>query len=132
MYSVIEYSEVSRGVLRNVEVSRVKEFESLEDIFKKYILDVEGGREYIGNWFNMKSEDVKLMDVLEERKGIYIMSVSEELNLYIFKNEDVCSVLEDFIFELDLYKEEWVEKKRENNFPFLLHYFWFEYKIATF
>ena len=37
MYSVIEYSEVSRGVLRNVEVSSVKEFESLEDIFKKYI-----------------------------------------------------------------------------------------------
>ena len=106
MYSVIEYSEVSRGVLRNVEVSSVKEFESLEDIFKKYILDVEGGREYIGNWFNMKSEDVKLMDVLEERKGIYIMSVSEELNLYIFKNEDVVNVLEDFIFELDLYKED--------------------------
>ena len=54
----------------------------------------------------MKSEDVKLMDVLEERKGIYIMSVSEELNLYIFKNEDFVNVLEDFIFELDLYKEE--------------------------
>tara|TARA_Y100001972_G_scaffold115967_1_gene153283 strand:- start:133 stop:453 length:321 start_codon:yes stop_codon:yes gene_type:complete len=106
MYSVIEYRESSRGILSNVEVSRVKEFDSLEDIFKKYILDVEGGREYIGSWFNMNSEDVKLMDVLEERKGIYLMSVSEEFSLYIFKNEDVVNVLEDFIFELDLYKEE--------------------------
>tara|TARA_B100000886_G_scaffold289466_1_gene214601 strand:+ start:516 stop:821 length:306 start_codon:yes stop_codon:yes gene_type:complete len=101
MYSVIEYRGSSRGLDRIVEVSRVKEFESLEDIFKKYI-----DKELIGSWFNMKSKDVKLMDVLEERKGIYVMSVSEELNLYIFKNEDVVNVLEDFIFELDLYKEE--------------------------
>ena len=79
MYSVIEYRGSSRGLDRIVEVSRVKEFESLEDIFKKYI-----DKELIGSWFNMKSKDVKLMDVLEERKGIYVMSVSEELNLYIF------------------------------------------------
>ena len=35
MYSVIEYRGSSRGFDRIVEVSRVKEFESLEDIFKK-------------------------------------------------------------------------------------------------
>ena len=52
----------------------------MDDIFEKYI-DVE----FVKDWFN--EDDIKLEDVYEERDGIGVMSVNEDMSLYIFKND---------------------------------------------
>ena len=94
MFNVIEYSSSVRIYDRVDEYSDVKVFDNLDDIFKKYI-DID----YIKGWFNI--DDVKLEDVLEEKDGVYVMSVSEDMSLYIFKNESICNLIEDKVFSLN-------------------------------
>ena len=93
-YNVIEYSSSVRIYDRVDEFSDVKKFDSLEDIFEKYI-DVE----FVKGWFNI--DEVKLEDVLEERNGIYVMSVNEDMSLYIFKNDSLVDLIENYVFRLD-------------------------------
>ena len=93
-YNVIEYSSSVRIYDRVEEYSNIKKFDSLEDIFEKYI-DVE----FVKGWFNI--DEVKLEDVLEERNGIYVMSVNEDMSLYIFKNDSLVDLIENYVFELD-------------------------------
>ena len=93
-FNVIEYSSSVRIYDRVDEYSEIKKFDSLEDIFKKYI-DIE----FVKGWFNI--DEVKLEDVLEERNGIYVMSVDEDMSLYIFKNDSLVDLIENYVFELD-------------------------------
>ena len=93
-YNVIEYSSSVRIYDRVDEYSNIKKFDSLEDIFEKYI-DIE----FVKGWFNI--DEVKLEDVLEERNGIYVMSVDEDMSLYIFKNDSLVDLIENYVFRLD-------------------------------
>ena len=93
-FNVIEYSSSVRIYDRVDEYSEIKKFDSLEDIFKKYI-DIE----FVKGWFNI--DEVKLEDVLEERNGIYVMSVNEDMSLYIFKNDSLVDCIENYVFKLD-------------------------------
>ena len=99
-YNVIEYSSSVRIYNSVEEYSEIKKFNSLEDIFEKYI-DVEFVKEWFGgkDWKNDK--DIVLEDVLEERNGIYVMSVNEDMSLYIFKNDSLVDLIENYVFELD-------------------------------
>ena len=95
MYNVIEYSSSVRIYDRIEEVSDVKMFGSLEDIFKEYI-DIEW-------WKDFSNKDkINIDDVLEMKDNIGVMSVNEDMSLYIFKSEDLCNLLEDYVFELGL------------------------------
>ena len=93
-YNVIEYSSSVRIYDRVDEYSNIKKFDSLDDIFEKYI-DVE----FVKDWFN--EDDIKLEDVYEERDGVGVMSVNEDMSLYIFKNDSVSNLIEDFVFKLN-------------------------------
>ena len=93
-YNVIEYSSSVRIYDRVDEYSNIKKFDGLDDIFEKYI-DVE----FVKGWFNI--DEVKLEDVYEERDGVGVMSVSEDMSLYIFKNDSVSNLIEDFVFKLN-------------------------------
>jgi len=95
MYNVIEYSSSVRIYDRIDEVSDVKMFGSLEDIFKKYI-DIDWWKD-----FSCKDE-INIDDVLVMKDNIGVMSVNEDMSLYIFKSEDLCGLLEDYVFELEL------------------------------
>ena len=86
--------EIYQSVWKFASFSDVEKFDSLEDIFEKYI-DVE----FVKGWFNI--DEVKLEDVLEERNGIYVMSVDEDMSLYIFKNDSLVDLIENYVFELD-------------------------------
>jgi len=95
MFNVIEYSSSVRVYNRVEEVSDIKVFKSLEDIFEKYI-DVE----FVKDWFN--EDDIKLEDVYVERNGIGVMSVNEDMSLYIFKNDiNLIDLIENYVFKLD-------------------------------
>lgn len=94
-YNVIEYSSSVRSYDRVDEFSDVEKFDSLEDIFEKYI-DVE----FVKGWFNI--DEVKLEDVLNERNGIYVMSVNEDMSLYIFKNDSLVDLIENYVFKLNV------------------------------
>jgi hypothetical protein len=93
-YNVIEYSSSVRIYDRVDEYSNIKKFDSLDDIFEKYI-DVE----FVKGWFN--EDDIKLEDVYEERDGVGVMSVNEDMSLYIFKNDSISNLIEDFVFKLN-------------------------------
>ena len=93
-YNVIEFSSSVRVYDRVDEFSDIKKFNSLDDIFEKYI-DVE----FVKDWFN--EDDIKLEDVYEERDGIGVMSVSEDMSLYIFKNDSIVDLIENFVFKLN-------------------------------
>ena len=95
MFNVIEYSSSVREYDRIDEYSSVRSFNSLENIFKEYI-DIE----FVKDWFNI--DEVKLEDVLEGKNGVYVMSVSEDMSLYIFKNDDLCNLIEDYVFDLEM------------------------------
>ena len=94
MFNVIEYSCSVRIYDRVDEYSDVKVFDNLDDIFEKYI-DID----FVKGWFNI--DEVKLEDVLEEKDGVYVMSVSEDMSLYIFKNESICNLIEYKVFCLN-------------------------------
>jgi hypothetical protein len=95
MFNVIEYSSSVRIYNRVEEVSEIKVFKSLSDIFEKYI-DVE----FVKDWFN--EDDIKLEDVYVERNGIGVMSVNEDMSLYIFKNDiNLIDLFENYVFKLD-------------------------------
>ena len=95
MYNVIEYSSSVRIYDRIDEVSDVKMFGSLEDIFKKYI-DIEW-------WKDFSNKDmISIDDVLEMKDDIGVMSVNEDMSLYIFKSDDLCNLIEDYVFDLDM------------------------------
>ena len=95
MYNVIEYSSSVRIYDRIDEVSDVKMFGSLRDIFKEYI-DIEW-------WKDFSNKDmISIDDVLVMKDNIGVMSVNEDMSLYIFKSEDLCGLLEDYVFELEL------------------------------
>ena len=87
-YNVIEYSSSVRIYNSVEEYGEIKKFDSLEDIFEKYI-DVEFVKEWFGgkDWRNDK--DIVLEDVYEERNGVGVMSVNEDMSLYIFKNDSL-------------------------------------------
>ena len=53
--------------------------------------------EYCKDWFG--KSDIVLSDVLEEREGVYVMSVNEDMCLYIFKSKSVCDLIEKFVME---------------------------------
>ena len=93
MFNVIEYSCSVRVYDRIDEYSDVKVFDNLDDIFKKYI-DID----FVKGWFNI--DEVNLDDVLYEKDGVYVMSVNEDMSLYIFKNESICNLIEDKVFNL--------------------------------
>lgn len=93
-YNVIEYSSSVRIYDRVDEYSNIKKFDSLDDIFEKYI-DVE----FVKGWFN--EDDIKLEDVYEERDGVGVMSVNEDMSLYIFKNDSISDLIENFVFKLN-------------------------------
>ena len=97
MFNVIEFSESVRVYGRVSEYSEVKVFDDLIDIFNEYI-DVE----YVKDWFNKDS--IVLSDVLEEKDGVYVMSVNEDMSLYIFKSDKLCELIEDFVFDLGMKK----------------------------
>ena len=95
MYNVIEYSSSVRIYDRIEEVSDVKMFGSLEDIFKEYI-DIEW-------WKDFSNKDkINIDDVLEMKDNIGVMSVNEDMSLYIFKNDDLCNLIEDYVFDLGM------------------------------
>ena len=95
MYNVIEYSSSVRIYDRIDEVSDVKMFGSLEDIFKEYI-DIEW-------WKDFSNKDmISIDDVLEMKDDIGVMSVNEDMSLYIFKSDDLCNLIEDYVFDLDM------------------------------
>ena len=93
MYNVIEFSESVRVYNRVEEYSEVKVFEDLIDIFDEYI-DVEYWKEW------SCKDSVVLSDVIEEKDGLYVMSVNEDMCLYIFKSESVCDMIEKIVFDL--------------------------------
>ena len=93
-YNVIKFSSSVRVYDSVLEYSDIEKFDSLEDIFEKYI-DVE----FVKGWFNI--DEVKLEDVYEERDGIGVMSVSEDMSLYIFKNDSIVDLIENFVFKLN-------------------------------
>lgn len=95
MFNVIEFSESVRVYDRVSEYSEVKVFDDLIDIFDKYI-DVE----FVKSWFGKDS--IVLSDVLEEKDGLYVMSVNEDMSLYIFKSESVCDMIEKIVFDLEV------------------------------
>ena len=92
MYNVIEFSSSVRVYDRVEEYSEIKVFDDLIDIFDKYI-DVE----YCKDWFGKDS--IVLSDVLEERDGLYVMCVNEDMCLYIFNSKSVCDLIEKFVME---------------------------------
>jgi len=95
MYNVIEYSSSVRVYDRIEEYSSIRSFNSLENIFKEYI-DIE--------WWKVFSDkdEISIDDVLEMKDDIGVMSVNEDMSLYIFKSEDLCGLLEDYVFDLEL------------------------------
>ena len=93
-FNVIKFSSSVRIYDSVLEYSDIERFDSLEDIFEKYI-DIE----FVKSWFNI--DEVKLEDVLEERNGIYVMSVDEDMSLYIFKNDSLVDLIENYVFKLD-------------------------------
>lgn len=108
MFNVIEFSESVREYGRISEYSEVKVFKDLIDIFDEYI-DVE----YVKGWFNKDS--IVLSDVLDGKNGLFVMSVSEDMSLYIFNEEgkklleeneyedfeDICFYIESVVFDLE-------------------------------
>ena len=99
-YNVIEYSSSVRIYTSVEEYGEIKKFDSLEDIFEKYI-DVEFVKEWFGgkDWRNDK--DIVLEDVYEERNGVGVMSVDEDMSLYIFKNDSLVDLIENYVFKLN-------------------------------
>ena len=95
MFNVIEFSESVREYGRIEDYSEVKKFDSIEDIFKKYI-DIEWWKS-----FSCKDE-IGIDDVLNMKGDIGVMSVNEDMSLYIFKVEDLVYLLEDYVFELGM------------------------------
>ena len=95
MYNVIEYSSSVRIYDRIEEVSDVIKFDSLEDIFKKYI-DIDWWKD-----FSCKDE-INIDDVLVMKDNIGVMSVNEDMSLYIFKSDDLCNLIEDYVFDLNM------------------------------
>ena len=93
MYNVIEFSSSVRVYDRVEECGEVKVFGDLIDIFEKYI-DVEFCKEWLCK------DSIVLSDVLEEKDGVYVMSVNEDMCLYIFKSKSVCDLIENFVFDL--------------------------------
>ena len=95
MYNVIEYSSSVRIYDRIEEVSDVKMFGSLEDIFKEYI-DIEW-------WKDFSNKDkINIDDVLDMKDDFGVMSVNEDMSLYIFKSDDLCNLIEDYVFDLGM------------------------------
>jgi hypothetical protein len=95
MFSVIEYSESVRVYDRIEEVSDVIKFDNLEDIFKKYI-DIEWWKYFSGK------DEINIDDVLDMKDDFGVMSVNEDMSLYIFKNDDLCNLIEDYVFDLGM------------------------------
>jgi len=95
MYNVIEFSSSVRVYDRIEEYSSVRSFNSLENIFKEYI-DIE--------WWKVFSDkdEISIDDVLEMKDDIGVMSVNEDMSLYIFKSDDLCNLIEDYIFDLGM------------------------------
>jgi len=95
MYNVIEFSSSVRVYDRIEEYSSVRSFNSLENIFKEYI-DIE--------WWKVFSDkdEINIDDVLEMKDDIGVMSVNEDMSLYIFKSGDLCNLIEDYIFDLGM------------------------------
>jgi hypothetical protein len=95
MYNVIEYSSSVRVYDRIEEYSSIRSFNSLENIFKEYI-DIE--------WWKVFSDkdEISIDDVLEMKDDIGVMSVNEDMSLYIFKSDDICNLIEDYIFDLGM------------------------------
>ena len=115
-YNVIEFSSSVRIYDRVEEFSDIKKFDSLDDIFEKYI-DVE----FVKDWFN--EDDIKLEDVYEERDGIGVMSVNEDMSLYIFKNDiNLIDLFENYVFRLDDIRNENFIKNLENRVNLKLQY----------
>jgi hypothetical protein len=95
MYNVIEYSSSVRIYDRIEEYGSIISFNSLEDIFEKYI-DIEW-------WKDFSNKDmISIDDVLEMKDDIGVMSVNEDMSLYIFKNDDLCNLIEDYVFDLGM------------------------------
>ena len=95
MYNVIEFSESVRVYDRVSEYGSVRGFNSLENIFKEYI-DIEWWKD-----FSCKDE-IGIDDVLNMKGDIGVMSVNEDMSLYIFISDDICNLIEDYVFELDM------------------------------
>lgn len=95
MFNVIEYSSSVRIYDRIYEYSDVKKFDNIGDIFDKYI-DVEW-------WKSFSNKDRIFMDdVLNMKGNIGVMCVNEDMSLYIFKSDDLCNLLEDYVFDLEM------------------------------
>ena len=95
MYNVIEYSSSVRIYDRIEEVGDIISFNSLEDIFNEYI-DIEW-------WKDFSNKDkINIDDVLEMKDNIGVMSVNEDMSLYIFKSDDLCNLIEDYVFDLGM------------------------------
>jgi hypothetical protein len=93
MYNVIEYSSSVRVYDRVEECSGVKVFKDLIDIFDEYI-DVEWWKEF------SNKDSVVLSDVLDMKNGVGVMSVNEDMSLYIFKSDDLCNLLENYVYDM--------------------------------
>ena len=95
MYNVIEFSSSVRVYDRVEEYSSVISFNSLENIFKEYI-DIEWWKDF------SNKDEISIDDVLDMKDDIGVMSVNEDMSLYIFKSDDLCNLIEDYVFELGM------------------------------
>ena len=95
MYNVIEFSSSVRVYDRVEEYSSVRSFNSLENIFKEYI-DIEWWKDF------SNKDEISIDDVLDMKDDIGVMSVNEDMSLYIFKSDDLCNLIEDYVFELGM------------------------------
>ena len=95
MYNVIEFSSSVRVYDRVEEYSSVISFNSLENIFKEYI-DIEWWKDF------SNKDEISIDDVLDMKGDIGVMSVNEDMSLYIFKSDDICNLIEDYVFELGM------------------------------
>ena len=95
MYNVIEFSSSVRVYDRVEEYSSVISFNSLENIFKEYI-DIEWWKDF------SNKDEISIDDVLDMKDDIGVMSVNEDMSLYIFKSDDICNLIEDYVFELGM------------------------------
>jgi len=95
MYNVIKFSSSVRIYDRVEECSNVISFNSLNEIYEKYI-DIEWWKDF------SNKDEISIDDVLEMKDDIGVMSVNEDMSLYIFKSDDICNLIEDYIFDLGM------------------------------
>jgi len=100
MFKVIEYD--SSGSYNDVSEKYVS-IDNLKDL-KVKLFDDYIDIEYVKSWFGNGKDDINIEidDVFEFKSSIGLMSISEDMNLYIFNDDEVCNLIECFLFDLKI------------------------------